>query len=103
MKVSLLSWMARSIALLTIAFVTSNAQTPQPLSPDRVTFFTEPNFKGEALTIEAGASVENLDRMRRANQGPWTFAISSVRVEGAAQATIFSAPGFTGDRLDVTR
>lgn len=76
---------------------------PPPLSPDRVTFFTEPNFKGEALTVEAGASVENLERMQRANQRPWTFAISSVRVEGAAKATVFSAAGFGGDRLEITR
>jgi len=82
----------------------SHAQpAPPPLSPDRVTFFTEPNFKGEALTIEAGASVENLDRMQRSNQRPWSLAISSVRVEGAAKATVFSATGFSGDRLEITR
>src|SRR5215207_2763400 len=82
----------------------SPAQTgPQPVSPNRVTFFTEPNFKGESLVIEAGASVDNLDRMRRSTQQPWTFAISSVRVDGAAKATVFSGPGFTGDRLEVSR
>jgi hypothetical protein len=81
----------------------AQAQPTQQISPDHVTFFTEPNFKGEALTIEAGASVENLDRMQRANQKPWTFAISSVRVEGAAKATVFNGPGFAGDRLEITR
>ncbi len=80
------------------------AQSPgQPLSPDRVTFFTEPNFKGEALTVEAGASVENLERMQRAGNRPWTLAISSVRIEGAAKATVFSAAGFSGDRFEITR
>jgi hypothetical protein len=78
------------------------AQTPA-VSPDRVTFFTEPNFKGEALTIEAGATVDDLARLRRADQNPWAFAISSVRVEGAAQATVFSHPGLAGDRLEVSR
>lgn len=79
------------------------AQTTATLSPDRVTFFTEPNFKGEGLTVEAGASVETLDRMLRSTQQPWTFAISSIRVEGAAKATVFSGTGFNGDRLEVTR
>ena len=63
------------------------AQT-QPLSPDRVTFFSEPNYKGEALTVEAGASVENLDRMTRTAQRPWAYAISSIKVEGAARALV---------------
>jgi hypothetical protein len=81
----------------------AHAQTSAPLSPDRVTFFTEPNFKGEALTVEAGASVENLGRMTRPSQQPWLAAISSVRVEGAARATAFSAPGFSGDRLEISR
>jgi hypothetical protein len=78
------------------------AQTSPALSPDRVTFYTDPNFKGEALTIEAGASVENLDRITRTmTQKPWTFAISSVCVEGSAKATVYSGSGFLGDRLDI--
>ena len=40
------------------------------LSPDRITFYTEPNFRGEALVVEAGASVTNLEQMRRADQRP---------------------------------
>jgi hypothetical protein len=77
-------------------------QTTQTLSPDRVTFYTEPNFKGEALTVEAGASVETLDRLTRpSTQRPWTYAISSVRVEGAARATVFTGPGYSGERLEI--
>lgn len=79
------------------------AQIAQPLSQDRVTFYTEPNFKGDSLVVEAGAQVENLDAMRRNNQRPWSFAISSVKVEGAAKATVFTLAGFRGDRLEVTR
>lgn len=79
------------------------AQTAPSVSPDHVTFYTEPNFRGEALTVEAGASVENLDRMARSNQKPWTASISSVQVAGAARATVFSAPGFGGDRVEITR
>src|SRR5688572_1174541 len=80
------------------------SQNATALSPDRVTFYTDPNFKGEALTVEAGASVENLDRITRTTTPkPWTFAISSVRVEGAARATVFSAAGYAGERLEITR
>lgn len=70
--------------------------------PDRVTFFSEPNFTGDALTVEAGASLETLDNVRRPDRQPWTMGISSVRVEGAARATVYAAPGFRGDRLEIT-
>ena len=79
------------------------AQAAPAVNPDHVTFFTEPNFRGESLIVEAGASVENLDRMLRANQKPWTASISSVQVDGAARATVFSGPGFSGDRIEITR
>lgn len=88
---------------LTFGVMAAVAQPAATISPDNVTFFSEPNFKGEALAVEAGASVDNLDQMQRANQKSWAFAISSIRVEGAATATIFNGPGFTGDRLEVTR
>jgi hypothetical protein len=81
----------------------ARAQVPANVSADRVTFYTEPNFKGEALVVEAGASVENLERMARPSQRPWSHAISSVLVEGAARATVFNAAAFSGDRLEITR
>ncbi len=74
-----------------------------PLSPDRVTFYTEPNYRGDALTVEAGASVADLARMQRPGGQPWTFAISSVRIEGAAKAVVYAAAGMSGERLEVTR
>ncbi len=74
-----------------------------PLSPDRVTFYTEPNYRGDALTVEAGAAVADLARMQRPGGQPWTFAISSVRIEGAAKAVVYAAAGMSGDRLELTR
>lgn len=68
---------------------------------DAVVFFTEPNFQGEALRVEAGARVDDLATLRRANQQPWRGAISSVRIEGTARATVASAPGFRGERLEI--
>lgn len=82
------------------AFAQTNSTAA--LSPDRVTFFSEPDFKGESIVIEAGASVENFERMVRSNQLPWGQAISSVRVEGSARATVYSAAGFSGDRIEIT-
>ncbi|MBL9212287.1 MAG: hypothetical protein JNL92_17640, partial [Opitutaceae bacterium] len=75
------------LALTVLCSLGLRAQ-PAPLSPDRVTFFTEPNFKGEALTVEAGAAVEDLEQLRRPGGQPWLFAISSIRLEGAARATV---------------
>jgi hypothetical protein len=86
----------------TLGVLEASAQTPAHVSPNRVTFYTEPNFKGEALLVEAGANVENLDRMKRATQQPWTYAISSIKVEGAARAAVYTGPNFSGERLDVT-
>ncbi len=92
------------LAALFACAAPARAQMPvQSLSQDRVTFFTEPNFKGDSIVIEAGASVENLDTIQRNNGRPWSFAISSIRVEGAATAVVFGSAGFRGERLEVTR
>jgi hypothetical protein len=99
----------RSVRLLLVAlgFAAAasggSAQSTPTVAPDHVKFYTEPNFRGESLAVEAGASVENLERMLRASQQPWTAAISSIQVFGAAKATVFSAAGFSGDRLEITR
>lgn len=91
------------VALGLAAASGGSAQSAPTVAPDHVTFYTEPNFKGESLAVEAGASVENLERMMRASQQPWTAAISSIQVSGAARATVYSAAGFSGDRLEITR
>lgn len=90
----------RLVALLALTFAGALGQT---LSPNRVTFYTEPNYRGEALTVEAGAQVADLGQMTRPSQKPWIFAISSIQVEGDARAVLYSAPGFQGDRLEVSR
>jgi hypothetical protein len=90
-----------TLAVFAAGVLAASAQTAS--NPDRVTFFSEPNFKGDALTMEAGANVANLDTLHRPNSRPWTFAISSVRVEGAAKAIVYDTPGFRGDHLEITR
>ncbi len=92
-----------TLAALSASALAQYQPAPSNLSPDRVTFYTEPNFRGEALVVEAGASVPNLEQMLRADRRPWAFAISSVQIDGAARATVFTAAGFSGERLEITR
>ena len=72
-----------------------------PAGPDRVTFYSEPNFKGAALVVEAGARIDNLDTRPRAAGRPWTYGISSVRIEGNARAIVYTTAGYGGDRLEI--
>lgn len=88
------------LGLFAASFAFARAQST--VNPNRVTFYTEPNFRGEALTIEAGANVPDLSRMTRPSQKPWIYAISSVKVEGDAKAIVYSAPSFQGERLQIT-
>ena len=93
------------LALLFVFAVSAAAQSvvQRPVSPDHVTFYTEPNFKGDALTVEAGASVASLDTLQRPNGRPWTCAISSVRVAGNARAVVYTGVEFSGERLEIVR
>lgn len=77
------------------------ALAQQPLSPNRVTFYSEPNFKGESIVVEAGASVPSFARMTRANQQSWLFAISSVKIDGDARAMLYSGEGLSGQRVEI--
>lgn len=91
------------LGLLLFAAIGGGLHAQTTVGGDRVTFYSEPNFKGDALTLEAGAVVENLDTLRRDDTRPWTFGISSVRIEGSARATVYSGPHFAGDRLEISR
>jgi hypothetical protein len=89
---------ARSAPLLITAALFAQA----PVSPNHVAFYTEPNFRGDVLIVEAGASVPDLATMRRSNQAPWRYAISSMKIEGAARATLHSGANFSGQRIELT-
>lgn len=99
--ISLFRLPALLVGGLVFTVLFASAQTT--LSPNRVTFYTEPNFRGEAVTIEAGASVPDLGQMTRPSQKPWLYAISSVEVHGDAKATVYASPGFQGERLEISR
>jgi hypothetical protein len=93
---------ARVLMLLAGVLAALAARAQTAVSPNHVAFYTEPNFKGDVLLVEAGASVPNLETMRRPNQQPWLFAISSIQIVGAARASVYSGVGFAGQRLDIT-
>lgn len=65
----------------------------------RALFYTEPNFQGASLVVEAGASVPDLAALRRTDGNRWAF--SSVRIEGGARASVSSAPNFSGERVEL--
>ncbi len=87
--------------LFATSWVLARAQTEN--GPDRVTFYSEPNFKGESLGLDPGARVENLDRLRRESDRVWAFAISSVRIEGSAKVMVYASPNFGGERMEISR
>lgn len=89
--------------LFTVGLISAAAQSAVAGNPNHATFYTEPNFRGEALKVEAGATVADLARLTRANQQPWLGAISSVRLAGDATATVFSRAGRSGERLEIGR
>jgi hypothetical protein len=91
-----------AIAGLLLALAGTAAVAQRPINPDHVTFYTEPNFKGDSLVVEAGASVPNLATMQRPNQRPWVYAISSVKVDGGARTSVYTGGNFGGERLDIT-
>jgi len=89
--------------LFSVGLISAAAQGTGAGNPNHATFYTEPNFRGEALQVEAGASVTDLARLTRANQQPWLGAISSVRLAGDATVTVFSRAGRSGERLEIGR
>ena len=67
----------------------------------RVILYEHPNFQGGAIVLHPGEEVENLarwdfDNGRRAND-----RISSIRVEGGAEVTVYTDSRFRGEALRV--
>lgn len=92
----------RLLLLLALGGLLAGVRMSAAIGPNHVVFYTEPNFQGEALTVEAGASVEDLSAMSRPSLKPWIFAISSVQINGAARAVVYTGTRYQGDRLELT-
>jgi len=67
-----------------------------------VTFYADPDFRGESVWLEPGTSIDDLrdvtfESGRRVND-----KVSSIRIEGGVRVTLFADPRFSGDRIDLT-
>ena len=69
----------------------------------RVLFFSEPNFRGEVLAVDAGADITNLAQLRDSRGRKWDDRIASFSIEGDAKAVLFADPRFRGERAEFRR
>ena len=83
---------APRLALWLLAWCT--ALPAQPAG--RAAFFTEPDYRGEMLVVEAGAGLDNLEFVRDARGRPFNDRFRSVRIEGAVRIAIFEHSQFRG-------
>lgn len=74
----------------------STCAQPPPPPAGRALFYTEPDYKGECLVLEAGAASENLEFVRDQRGRPFNDRISSVRFDGPVRAAIFENSQFRG-------
>jgi len=84
-----------------LAAPTLPAQLPPP--PGRVLLFGEPNYRGEALVLPAGASLDNLEYVRDSRGRKWNDRIASVRIEGPVVLVAFEHSRFRGAQTTITR
>lgn len=68
----------------------------------RLILFSDPNFEGEGLAIEAGDDLPDLRRAPFGNGSRSNDKISSIRVEAGARGRVYADPNFTGDVLEIT-
>ena len=76
----------------------SAPETPPPPAA-YVEFFSEPNFRGESFTIEAGVGAFDLTLLP-ASRGSWNDRIASFRIQGVATVVAFADARFRGERLE---
>lgn len=92
----------RALPLLVALPTLMLAQPHDTRGGPRVVLFEHPNFQGGAIVLYPGQSVENFarwsfDNGRRAND-----RVTSIRVEGGAEAMVYIDANFRGEALRVT-
>jgi hypothetical protein len=76
----------------------------QPLPPrGRALLFSEPNFRGEPMIVEAGTVIDNLEFVRNSSGRKWNDRISSVRLEGPVVLVAFEDAYFRGAQVTLSR
>jgi len=88
-------------AALTLAALPVRAQYPPP--PGRVLLFSEPNYRGEVLVVEAGSAIENLEYVHDRHGRKWNDRIASVRLEGPVFLIVSEHSRFRGVQATLTR
>lgn len=94
--------LCRALPLLAVLPALAFAQPRDERRGPRIVLFEHPNFQGGAIVLYPGQSVENFarwdfDNGRRAND-----RVTSIRVEGGAEAMVYIDANFRGEALRVT-
>ncbi|MDB6094051.1 MAG: hypothetical protein JWM32_1613 [Verrucomicrobia bacterium] len=97
--------MARLFVFVAIGFLASPLVTRAQIRSQegRVTIYPEPNYRGEPLVLEVGASVENLAYARDNRGRPWNDQAASVRIEGPVVLIAYEQANFRGAQTTITR
>ena len=69
----------------------------------RVTFYQDVDFRGASITLEAGDEIENLTMERFSNGGGANDRISSIRIEGPIEVTVYRDSRYRGASQRFTR
>ena len=75
------------------------ASTP----PARVLLYSEPDYRGECLIVEAGAELENLEFINDSRGRRWNDRIMSVALEGAVLLTAYENSRYRGAQVQLAR
>src|SRR4051794_31905481 len=72
------------LLLVTLGVVTAPAENREapPGPAGRVLLYSEADFHGECLIVEAGAALENLEFVNDSRGHRWNDRITSVQIEG---------------------
>lgn len=68
----------------------------------RVIFYQDADFRGDALAVYPGDSLENLSGLSFPNGGKLNDRISSIRVEGGAEVYVYADARFRGAVIRLT-
>lgn len=91
-----LSLRAVVFCVASLVCLSAPAQPPGQPAAGRALFYTETNYQGECLVVEAGKGAENLELARDRRGRSFNNRISSVRFEGPVRVAIFENAQFRG-------
>ncbi len=90
------------LALLLAAIARAEpALQSQPVG--RVLLYSEPDYRGECLVVEAGAELENLEFVNDSRGRRWNDRIRSIALEGAVLLSAYESSRYRGAQLQLSR